>query len=99
LRYYKSRKVALSEDAKNARKLAKAFGGLALRGTGKQKNWGEVLRAGKLERMALDDAIMLCAYEPAQEASWWIEHRQTLAHRIALQVRHLEEAKQCNTAS
>lgn len=67
---------ALSTKAQDARAIAKAFGGKALKGSAKQKEWAENIRAEKLAAMSPDQAEMAC--EPSgllTDANFWIERR------------------------
>lgn len=75
-------------------KIAKMFGGKALRGgTAKQKKWAEIIRSGKLQRISnADDAVTVATYESAQWATWWIEHKDTNPETIARNVK-LRESK------
>lgn len=82
---YRSRgeRVALSAKALDARSIAKAFGGLALKGTPKQKEWAEKIRAEKLQGMSQDQAEMAC--DPnglLTNAKFWIEQRSAAAAEI-----------------
>lgn len=60
----------------DARSIAKAFGGKALKGTAKQKEWAEKIRASKIDGMSAEDAELVC--DPSgllTHAHFWIEHR------------------------
>lgn len=69
-------RFAPSEKAKKGRELAKAFGGRALKGTAKQKEWAEKIRAEKLQQMDMDQAELAC--DPSGllvNSKFWIENR------------------------
>lgn len=56
--------------------IAKSFGGKALKGTAKQKAWGEDIRANKLAEMSEAAALFICSkVEPAKSATFWIDCR------------------------
>jgi len=76
-------------------KIAKMFGGKTLKGgTAKQKKWAEIIRSGKLQRISnADDAVTVATYESAQWATWWIEHKDTNAERLARNIKNLKESK------
>lgn len=70
-----ARKI-VSAKAQDARSVAKMFGGKALTGTAKQKEWGEKIRAAALAGMNQDQAEM--AADPdglGRAAKFWIENR------------------------
>lgn len=70
--------------AKEARKLAKFYGGKALTGTAAQKKWAEQIREEKLKLMDAEQASLVC--DPnglLTKAAWWIEHRENSAKDIA----------------
>lgn len=65
-----------SEKAKAARDTAKFFGGKALQGSARQKEWAEKIRAQVLQSVTLEQAVMLC--DPrglAKHSKFWIENR------------------------
>lgn len=73
----------LSAKALDARAVAKAFGGKALTGTAKQKEWAEKIRAEKLASMTQDQAEMAC--DPSgllTNSKFWIENRAAAASAI-----------------
>lgn len=75
---------SLSTKALDAREIAKAFGGKALVGTAKQKEWAEKIRAEKLKSMQFEDAILVC--DPTGllgNSKFWIENRNASASDIA----------------
>lgn len=62
--------------AMEAREIAKAFGGKALKGSAKQKEWAEKIRAEKLAEMDEDQAEMAC--DPnglLTHSKFWIDNR------------------------
>ena len=69
-------KFTMSSEAKSARAIAKFFGGKALAGTARQKNWAEKIRAEKIQNMDADAAVLivdpngLCVH-----SKFWIENR------------------------
>jgi hypothetical protein len=77
-------RVALSDKAQNARAVAKQFGGKALSGSAKQKEWAEKIRAEKLAALSEEQAILIC--DPTnilQNAKFWIENRASSGREIA----------------
>lgn len=80
----KTARVTLSAKAQDARAIAKAFGGKALTGTAKQKEWAEKIRAEKLTAMSVEQAELVA--DPTnilQNSKFWIEHRTESAQDIA----------------
>jgi hypothetical protein len=74
----------LSEKASTARATAKAFGGKALKGTAKQKEWAEKIRAEKLSGMTEEQAKMVS--DPMGilgHSKFWIENRNATPSSIA----------------
>lgn len=69
-------KTALSKNALDARGVAKAFGGKALTGTAKQKEWAEKIRASVLKSVAFEDATILCNNDLTKASKFWIENRE-----------------------
>ena len=68
---------ALNTKAKDGRKAAKAIGGAALKGSAKQKNWAEQIRATKLAAMSTAEAS--AAVKPTgllNHSKFWIENRE-----------------------
>lgn len=66
-----------------ARNVAKMFGGKALKGTARQKEWAEKIRAAKITCMSEKNAIMAC--DPTGlmvSAKFWIENRDKDARAI-----------------
>ena len=73
--YAKVRK-SISAKAQDARNIAKAFGGKALKGTAKQKEWAEKIRAEKLAKMQFEDAVDIVTVGGfLDSAKFWIENR------------------------
>lgn len=65
-----------SNKAQQGRELAKVFGGRALTGSAKQKEWAEKIRAEKLREMDMDQAEMACDPKGLLTAAkFWIEAR------------------------
>jgi hypothetical protein len=70
-----SKRQTISTNALTARNIAKAFGGKALKGTKKQKEWAEKIRADKVQKMTRDQAEMVC--DPnglLTHSKFWIEN-------------------------
>lgn len=80
----KPARYAPSAKAAEAREVAKFFGGKALTGTAKQKDWAEKIRASKLEEMTAEEAVIVCNPTGIFTASkFWIENRNRSASDIA----------------
>lgn len=76
-------RYAPSAQAKQGRELAKAFGGRALKGTAKQKEWAEKIRAEKLREMDMDQAELACDPQGLlTSAKFWIEARRRKGREI-----------------
>ncbi len=78
-----SARKSLSAGAQDARAVAKAFGGKALKGTAKQKEWAEKIRSEKLAQMGQDQAEMAC--DPnglLTNSKFWIENRSAAGAAI-----------------
>lgn len=76
-------RTTVSPKAQDARAVAKLFGGRALTGTARQKEWAEKIRAEKLAKMSQDQAEMAC--DPnglLTEAKFWIENRSASGAEI-----------------
>jgi hypothetical protein len=76
-------RAVLSIKAQNARVVAKTFGGKALKGTAKQKEWAEKIRAEKLTQMTAEQAEMAC--DPnglLTAAKFWIGNRDVTGRAI-----------------
>ena len=96
-------KASLSERAIEKRNIAKMFGGKALTGTVKQKEWAEKIRAEKLAALSEDEAIKICT-------AFWINNRnktftfddavETIEQLRELNDKHYNTlARTCSTAS
>ena len=72
-------RVSVSPKAKVARESAKFFGGKALTGTAKQKEWAEKIRAEKLSNMSPADALIVAADSLAAQSKLWIDNRNKYA--------------------
>ncbi|WEV50235.1 hypothetical protein OZX61_12875 (plasmid) [Acinetobacter sp. ESL0695] len=80
----KVKQFTLSQKAEDARNLAKSFGGKALTGTAKQKEWAEKIRASKLKNMAFEHATLVCDKNGLlNNSKFWIENRDNSAEEIA----------------
>lgn len=79
-----ARQISLNK-AKEARKLAKFYGGKALTGSAKQKSWGESIRNDVLASSALTDEqkeTLLQAGGFTQTAGWWIDNKDVPANEF-----------------
>lgn len=77
-------KYVPSDKVQAHRAYAKLFGGKALTGTDKQKNWAEKIRAEKLAQVSDNLAAkMLTVIYPAESAKFWIENRDKPASQMA----------------
>lgn len=79
-----ARKISL-DKAKEARKLAKFYGGKALTGSAKQKSWGESIRNDVLASSALSDEEkekLLQVGGFTQTAGWWIDNKDVPAREF-----------------
>ncbi len=65
----------VSEEAKEYRKTASQYGGKALTGTRKQKNWAEKIRNGILESLSEENCRIICMNKSAHSSKFWIENR------------------------
>jgi hypothetical protein len=73
---YLPTKTELSKRAMDGRKTAKSFGGKALAGSKKQKEWAEKIRAEKLMAMDQDQAKLACRPDGlGKHSKFWIENR------------------------
>lgn len=74
----------ISNKAQDSRNAAKMFGGKALTGSAKQKEWAEKIRAGKLAEMSAEQAEMVCDPKGlGRSAHFWIENRAKTPGAIA----------------
>lgn len=77
------RRTSISDKALDARKVAKFFGGKALLGTKRQKEWAEKIRASKLDGMTELQALQAC--DPSgllNHSKFWIENRDKSGKEI-----------------
>lgn len=72
-----------SADVKGYRAFAKQFGGKALTGTAKQKDWAEKLRYEILQKVSASEASTIIAIDAAATAKFWIEARFVEPKKIA----------------
>lgn len=80
----KKTRRSLNKKSLEARNVAKMFGGKVLTGSRKQKEWGEKIRAQKIEGMDADDAQAAC--DPngmGRSAHFWIANRDREPAEIA----------------
>lgn len=75
LKTSKKVRTTISAPALAKRNIAKSFGGKALRGTKKQKEWAEKLRASTLQKIDRESAELLVKSNLASHAKFWIENR------------------------
>jgi len=107
----KKAKKTLSVHALDARSRAKLLGAKALKGTPKQKEWAEKIRAEKLAEMHLEEAQKLCGSSAVlSSASFWINNRskkftfddavETMQQLRALNEKHYDTlARTCSVAA
>ena len=69
------------------------FGGKALKGTTKQKEWAEKIRVEKIAEMREDQLPIVLEYYPASNAKFWIEARGMSAGRIISYLKKEKELK------
>lgn len=70
------RRAKLSDAALEARAVAKMFGGKALKGTAKQKEWAEKIRAEAVRQMPEKQALLACDPKSIlNHSKFWIENR------------------------
>ncbi len=86
---FKTKKTArksVSANAKGFRDYAKQFGGKALAGSAKQKEWAEKIRYEVLTKCDDEQATILCSLAITGKASFWINFRnenvEQLFHRV-----------------
>ena len=73
----RSERSSISEKALQNRNKAKFFGGKALKGTKKQKEWAEKIRAQRIEKGFSEEALeALLSLEGAKNCSFWIGTRE-----------------------
>lgn len=74
------KRYTASEDVNGYRNLAKMFGGSALTGTSKQKDWAEKIRAEFIKNSNLenDDLISFISADILKNSRFWIENRSLL---------------------
>jgi hypothetical protein len=78
-----TKRQSVSPKAQEARDIAKFFGGKALKGSMKQKNWAEKIRAEKIQQM--DEAEAMMAVDPnglLTHSKFWIENRECSGQQI-----------------
>lgn len=70
-------RAALSAKAQDAKAIAKFFGGKALTGTAKQKEWAEQIRADIIGKLTAEQAELVCDPNSlCRTASFWINNRR-----------------------
>lgn len=76
-------RTSLSDKALAYRDIAKMFGGKALSGTKRQKEWAEKIRAEKLAGMNQDQAELACRADGLGKSSkFWIENKERSPRQI-----------------
>jgi hypothetical protein len=91
------RRFKPNDRIKSARDIAKQFGGKALKGSAKQKAWGETLRANVLKSANEIQGEILCYLKIFQHAAFWIDNRNMQANEICLNAeRYAELLKKVN---
>ncbi len=89
----------MNPKTKAARDSARFFGGSALNGTSKQKEWAEKIRAEKLGQMTPDDALIVAADSLAAQSKLWIENRDKPASDfVAFAVARAKLIADCSAA-
>ena len=75
----------VSDQTKEYREIAKKFGGKSLRGTKRQKEWAEKIRAEKIQQVDEKAAKILAMSNVSylNSAKFWIEARDLTGHFIA----------------
>lgn len=68
-------RFSLTEEEKEARNVAKKLGGKALKGSEKQKKWGEKIRARFLKKLDKSMAEYFAKKEDFCRAEFWIDNR------------------------
>ena len=96
-------RALLTEKAKAARDIAKFFGGRALTGSAKQKEWAEKIRAEKLDGMSEEQAAMACDPNGLLKTSkFWIDNRnqsgKDIGDFVMLQKALLKQARSLQAA-
>lgn len=87
------------DNAKKQRTTAKFFGLKALKGSAKQKSWGETIRKELIEKLNAshkDAVIELLASQLFQDAGWWIDRRNSLAKLASDLEKAMSLRNQCN---
>ncbi|HDR1295150.1 hypothetical protein QQW93_08065 [Pasteurella multocida] len=91
----KVKKVArksVSADTKGFRAYAKQFGGVALTGSMKQKEWAEKIRYNVLTKCDDEQASILCSLAITDKASFWINFRNESAEQLFNRVTEIKRA-------
>ncbi|HDR1063267.1 TPA: hypothetical protein ACT2DX_000731 [Pasteurella multocida] len=96
--YKKVERKSVSADAKGFRAYAKQFGGVALTGSAKQKEWAEKIRYEILVKCDDEQATAICALALTQKSTFWINFRNENAEQIFNRVCEIRKAiKEVNT--
>lgn len=90
--YKKVERKSVSADAKGFRAYAKQFGGVALTGSMKQKEWAEKIRYNVLTRCSDEQATVICALALTQKSTFWINFRNENAEQIFNRVIEIKKA-------
>ncbi|HDR1046846.1 TPA: hypothetical protein VB166_000482 [Pasteurella multocida] len=83
---------SVSADVKGFRAYAKQFGGKALAGSVKQKEWAEKIRYSVLTKCDDEQASILCSLAITDKASFWINFRNESAEQLFNRVTEIKRA-------
>lgn len=88
--YFSDREISvqkkISGAALDSRKKAKFFGGKALKGSVKQKEWAEQIRASKIASMSATDAEVCCKFKYFSHSKFWIKNRSKTHREILAEI-------------
>ncbi|MDC4235463.1 hypothetical protein [Pasteurella multocida] len=90
--YKKVERKSVSADTKGFRAYAKQFGGKALAGSMKQKEWAEKIRYSVLTKCDDEQASILCSLAITDKASFWINFRNESAEQLFNRVTEIKRA-------
>ncbi|MGY4677811.1 hypothetical protein ACWIT3_08825 [Pasteurella sp. P03HT] len=95
----KVERKSVSTDAKGFRAYAKQFGGEALTGSQKQKEWAEKIRYEILVKCDDEKAFAICALALTKKSTFWINFRNENAEQIFNRVCEIRKViKEVNVA-
>lgn len=78
----RSNKFKPNDKTKEARSIAKNFGGKALKGTIKQKVWAEQIRVNVLKNVSTTQAEAICYLKMFEYAAFWISNKDMTSEKI-----------------